>query len=44
MTLQLLWERAGLPQGDLPGGLRELYGNVADSRQYSVLLNILLAY
>jgi len=25
-------------------GLRELYGNVADSRQYSVLLNILLAY
>jgi hypothetical protein len=28
-----------------PGrALRELYGNVADSRQYSVLLNILLAY
>jgi riboflavin biosynthesis pyrimidine reductase len=26
VTLQLLWERAGLPQGDLPGGLRELYG------------------
>ena len=25
-------------------GLRELYGNVADSRQYSVLLNVLLAY
>ena len=29
----------------LPGRLlRELYGNVADSRQYSVLFNVLLAY